>query len=135
MNPAVQNRKIVFFDGVCNLCNRSVDFLIRRDRNRVLHFAPLQGITSKKLIDPEQLIRTDSFFYWRNGELLSKSTAAIYVLSELGFWWKWVKVFLIVPPFIRNSVYEYVARNRYKWYGKKSSCRLPSEEERTFFLD
>jgi predicted DCC family thiol-disulfide oxidoreductase YuxK len=127
------SRRIVFFDGICNLCNFSVDFLMRHDKHHLLFFSPLQGKTAAEMKLPLTL-NVDSFFYLRNNKLYAESTAAIRVLADLGFWWKWVYVFLVIPPFLRNPVYRWIARNRYRWFGKRSSCRFPTEEEKRHFL-
>jgi len=127
------HQHIVFFDGVCNLCNVSVDFLIRHDKHHVLFFAPLQGETAQQMLSSEAR-EFDSFIYWRNGRTLLESTAAIRVVADLGFWWKWALIFFIIPPFLRNPIYRWIARNRYSWFGKKSICRLPSESEKQKFL-
>ena len=124
---------IVFFDGVCNLCNFSVDFLIRHDKHHKLYFSPLQGTTAAVLMSIGPTT-PDSFIYLRNGKTLMESTAAIRVMADLGVWWKWVLIFLLIPPFLRNPLYRWTAKNRYRWFGQKSSCRIPSEQEREKFL-
>ena len=130
--------KIVFFDGVCNLCNSSVDYLIDKDRKKLLRYGSLQGKTAAELI-PEHTEDLDSFVYLRTNEhssvLYKRSGAAIRVLSDLGGWRKILLALLVIPPFIRNGVYNWVAKNRYKWFGKKETCRLPEPHERELFLD
>lgn len=131
----VQPANIVFFDGVCNLCNRSVDFLIRNDKRANLLFAPLQGKTALSLISPEMISNLSSIIYLRKGIIYQRSTAAIMACWDIDWWWKWTCIFLIVPPFIRNAVYDYVAKNRYRWFGQKESCRMPTLAEKIRFLD
>lgn len=128
-------QRILFFDGYCNLCNRSVDFLIRRDRNKQLLFAPLQGSTALKLL-PEALRKeVDSVVYYDNGSIYTQSTASLKVAQVLGFPWSWARVFLLFPPKWRDACYRFIARRRLKWFGKRSTCRMPSLEERSRFLD
>ncbi|MEZ4799056.1 MAG: DCC1-like thiol-disulfide oxidoreductase family protein [Flavobacteriales bacterium] len=126
---------IVFFDGVCGLCNTTVDFLIRKDKNRILKYAPLQGITAKERLSEAQYQDLDSIVYLRNGSLNRKSTAVLLILFDLGGAWKLISILFIFPRFIRDGVYSIVAKYRYKWFGKKETCRLPSPEERSSFLD
>lgn len=126
---------IVFFDGVCGLCNSTVDFIIRRDKNKKLRFAPLQGITASEMLDEAQYKDLDSIVYLRKGRLSRKSTAVLLVLFDLGGAWKLISILFIFPRFLRDGFYAIVAKYRYKWFGKKESCRLPSAEERASFLD
>ena len=128
---------ILFFDGHCNLCNNSVDFVITRDKKRVFRFAPLQGETAKDVLGDVNidLENPDSFVLSKDNEVYFRSTAALMVARQLGFPWSLMSVFLVVPPFIRDAVYNLIARNRYKWFGRKETCRLPSPEERSLFLD
>ena len=128
---------ILFFDGHCNLCNNSVDFVITRDKKRVFRFAPLQGETAKDVLGDVNidLEHPDSFVLSKDNEVYFRSTAALMVARQLGFPWSLMSVFLVVPPFIRDAVYNLIARNRYKWFGRKETCRLPSPEERSLFLD
>jgi len=128
---------ILFFDGHCNLCNNSVDFVITRDKKRVFRFAPLQGETAKDVLGDVNidLEHPDSFVLSKDNEVYFRSTAALMVARQLGFPWSLMSVFLVVPPFIREAIYNLIARNRYKWFGRKETCRLPSPEERSLFLD
>jgi len=128
---------ILFFDGHCNLCNNSVDFVITRDKKRVFRFAPLQGETAKDVLGVVNidLEHPDSFVLSKDNKVYFRSTAALMVARQLGFPWSLTSLFLVVPPFIRDAVYNLIARNRYKWFGRKETCRLPSPEERSLFLD
>ncbi|MFN0031155.1 MAG: thiol-disulfide oxidoreductase DCC family protein [Flavobacteriales bacterium] len=128
-------KNIIFFDGVCGLCNKSIDWFIRRDNKRRFVYAPLQGITAVRLLAPAFTQQINSFVYHRQGKIYSRSTAALWALFDLGGLWKLVAFFLVIPPFLRNLIYDWIARNRYRWFGKKDSCRLPSPEERSLFLD
>lgn len=131
---STEKSKILFFDGVCNLCNQFVDFLIRHDPRGKLKFASLQDEGAKKYV-PEDLrnsLNTVVFYY--NGHLFTESTAAIWAISSLGGPYLLLRVLLIIPESLRNAGYAYIAKNRYKWFGKRETCRLPTSEERKRFL-
>ncbi len=130
----LMEQNIVYFDGVCGLCNFFVDFLIRKDKHNRLLFAPLQGETAAKNlgINPNQEFTTVVFS--ENGKLYYKSSAGIRILSVVGGIWKLMRIFLLVPPFLRDFVYDRIANNRYHLFGKKDACRMPSKEERMKFL-
>ena len=130
------DKKIILFDGVCNLCSGSVNFVIKRDHKDVFRFAPLQEGVGLELmatykIDPA---KTDSIVLIENGKAYVKSTAALRAARYLPGLWPLLYGFMIVPRFIRNWVYDFIARNRYKWYGKQESCMMPTPELRAKFL-
>ncbi|HEY1047915.1 MAG TPA: DCC1-like thiol-disulfide oxidoreductase family protein [Bacteroidia bacterium] len=129
------SRDIVFFDGVCNLCNASVQWVIRHDPEARFQFAPLQGSTAKSIITEDQLKSVDSIVYFDGLKYYVKSSAALKILSKLGFPYNLSKMFFIVPGFIRNAIYDIVARNRYKWFGKQDSCMMPTPELKRRFLE
>lgn len=127
---------IILFDGVCDLCNRAVQFVIRHDRRGIFHFASLQSHTAKKLI-PEHLLKSgfDSFILIEEGKIYTQSTAALKTAYRLDGMIKLLYGFIIVPAFIRNAIYNLIARNRYKWFGKRQECMIPSPDIRSRFLD
>lgn len=130
------NHKIILFDGVCNLCNSSVNFVIRKDKNDVFRFAALQSEIGKKYInkfsiDPSQ---TDSIILVEGEKHYVKSSAALTIAKSLKGVYPLFYGFMIIPNFIRNWVYDYIAKNRYKWYGKKESCMIPTPELKSKFL-
>ncbi|HWA06959.1 MAG TPA: DCC1-like thiol-disulfide oxidoreductase family protein [Ignavibacteria bacterium] len=130
------DHKIILFDGVCNLCNGSVNFFITHDKKDVFRFAALQsdvGIELQKRlnIDHENI---ESFILIDGDRYYKKSTAALRVAGMLGFPYILLYPLLLVPPFIRNFVYDIIARYRYKWFGKRSTCRVPTQHERNKFL-
>ena len=127
---------IIFFDGVCNLCNGAVQFVIERDRKSYFKFAALQSeFAAKTLSDFDlQVTQGDSFVLLENGKVYEQSTAALRVAKKLKGLWPLLYVFIIVPPFIRNAVYKFIARNRYKWFGKQESCWVPTPELKSKFL-
>jgi predicted DCC family thiol-disulfide oxidoreductase YuxK len=119
---------------MCGLCNKSVDFLLRVDTKHRLKFSPLQGETAALLV-PNHSQSLESFIYWKSDKVYEKSSAILVALSDVGGFWKMSKILLIIPTSIRNIVYMWVARNRYKWFGKSERCRMPTSEERSRFLD
>ena len=128
---------IIFFDGVCNLCNSSVNFLIRNDKRNLFHFASLQWNVARDLL-AENYPEGDDFhtiLYYENGKTFEKSTAVLRIARKLGYPWKAAYGFIIVPKFIRDAIYMLISRNRYKWFGKKDSCMIPSPELKNKFLN
>jgi predicted DCC family thiol-disulfide oxidoreductase YuxK len=137
MNTLPKHKKLILFDGVCNLCNASVQYVIKRDKKDVFMFAPLQSRIGAKIINIYNIDthKTDSILLYENNKGISyKSTAALKIASKLGFPTNILTVFLIVPAFIRNWFYNFIARNRYKWYGKKEECMIPNPEISAKFL-
>lgn len=133
-----KDKKLILFDGVCNLCNSSVQYVINHDKHDVFLFAPLQSETGKKIISHFNIntAKTDSIIlYSEEKGIVYKSTAAIKIALKLGFPQNLLSVFLIVPPFIRNWVYNFIAKNRYKWYGKREECMIPTPELKSKFLN
>jgi predicted DCC family thiol-disulfide oxidoreductase YuxK len=126
---------IVFFDGVCGLCNRFIDVLFKLDskRNR-LKFAALQGETAKKIIPTETLDQLNTVVIYIKGRLYYQSTGVLKLCAFLPWYYQWMQVFLILPKDFRDWIYNWVSKNRYKWFGKKETCRLPTPEERAKFL-
>lgn len=138
MEAIPEHKKLVLFDGVCNLCNSSIQYIIKHDKNNVFLFAPLQSEFAKKIIELQNLDtnKTDSILLYEPKKGVSiKSTAALKIAKSLGFPMNLSVVFLVIPPFIRNSVYDYIARNRYKWYGKRKQCMIPTQEHEAKFLN
>lgn len=127
--------RLVLFDGYCGLCNKSVNILLHLDRKHRLRFAPLQGVTAAKNFKQEELKRYDSIAYAKRGKLYFRSAAAIRILADLGSSWKLVLILLIIPAFLRNAAYDFIAKRRFKYFGKLETCRLASEAEKTYFLD
>ncbi|WP_353132097.1 thiol-disulfide oxidoreductase DCC family protein [Pseudopedobacter sp.] len=129
-------QSVILFDGVCNLCNSFVQFVIKHDRKERFRFASLQSDFAEKelansFIDNQKM---STVILLENGKFYSKSTAALRILKKLNGLWPLLYVFIIVPVFIRDTVYNLIARNRYKWFGKKDSCMIPSPELQRRFL-
>ena len=132
-----RDQRIVFFDGVCNLCQRSVQFILTHDPKAIFSFASLQGEVAKKILSSHQLDagKMNSLVLLENGHVYIRSTAALRVAKQLSGIWTILYVFIIVPPFIRDAVYDWIARNRYRWFGKQETCWLPRTEWKDRFLD
>ncbi|MBR9757239.1 MAG: thiol-disulfide oxidoreductase DCC family protein [Algicola sp.] len=133
-----KNKQLVLFDGVCNLCNSSVQYVIKHDKANRFMFAALQSKVGQQLIEDFNIdtSKTDSILLYSPGKALAyKSTAALKIALKLGFPRHLMVVFFVVPTFIRNAVYDYIARNRYKWYGKRDHCIIPTPELKSKFLD
>lgn len=129
-------KNIILFDGVCNFCSQSVQFIIKRDPTHVFHFASLQSDVGRKLIKEYGLVENiNSVVYITGGKAYEKSDAALQICRSLSGLWKIFYIFYIVPKPIRNIVYDYVAKNRYKWFGKTDSCMIPSPDIKSRFLE
>ena len=131
-----QEKSVILFDGVCNLCNASVDFILKRDKNNRFLVGALQEEAGQKLlsrfeVNPEYL---DSLVLVEGGKVFFRSTAALRIAKNLSGFWPIFYVFIILPTFLRDAVYDWIGKNRYRWFGKKSTCRLPSPEEKSKFL-
>jgi predicted DCC family thiol-disulfide oxidoreductase YuxK len=133
---ALAEQNILLFDGECILCNGFVRFLLARDKQAKFRFAALQSAIGQKLLLEQHLSTTDmnSVVLIQNNKHYLKSKAALMVLKEFGGVWKLFIVFLLVPRPIRDFLYDIVAKNRYRWFGKMDACVLPSEEEKGRFL-
>jgi len=129
------SENIIFFDGVCNLCNASVNFIIDMDKKKLFKFATLQDPKSLEILKPFA-VGDDlySFIYFENGIIYDQSTAILRICKKLGGIWFLAYSFIIVPSFIRDSIYQLIAKNRYKWFGKKENCRIPEPEIQERFL-
>ncbi|GAA3555444.1 thiol-disulfide oxidoreductase DCC family protein [Snuella lapsa] len=133
-----KHKNLILFDGICNLCNGAVQYIIKYDKKDVFLFAPLQSNIGKQIIKTHHIDtgKTDSILLFVPGKgISSKSTAALKIASQLGFPNNLMVVFFIVPAFIRNWAYDYIAKNRYRWYGKKDACMVPTPELRSKFLE
>ncbi|MBP6431922.1 MAG: thiol-disulfide oxidoreductase DCC family protein [Ferruginibacter sp.] len=132
----MDNQPTILFDGVCNFCNSAVNFVIKRDKKGVIKFAPLQSNAGLQLLQQYNLPTNDmkSFVFIDGGVAYTQSTAAIKVCKYLNGAWSLCKIFIIVPKFIRDGLYNWVAKNRYKWFGQKETCMIPTPEVKARFL-
>ncbi|HMW96483.1 MAG TPA: thiol-disulfide oxidoreductase DCC family protein [Flavobacteriales bacterium] len=128
--------RILFFDGVCNLCTGTVEWIIRHDVRGVFRFASLQGEHGQAFLRGQTLPTSAhaTFIYLRNGKVLDRSTAALQVARDLGFPWNTAYLLILVPRFLRDAVYALIARNRYRWFGRRDKCMVPTEEVRERFV-
>jgi len=130
-------KQIILFDGVCNFCNFWVNFVIERDTKDIFRFAALQSEKAKKLtssfsIDVSKL---DTFVLIKGEKFLTKSTAALMICEKLNGPIKILSLFIIVPKIFRDFIYDLIAKNRYKFFGKRESCRIPTKADRLKFLE
>lgn len=134
---SIMDNTVILFDGVCNLCNYWVNFAIRHDRKNKLKFTPLQGETAKQLLPQFHINPTSlsSVIFIDGGKAYTQSSAAIQICKHLNGGWKLFYGLIIIPKFIRDFLYNVIARNRYKWFGKKGSCMIPTPELKGRFLD
>ena len=133
----MKNKRIILFDGVCNLCNGGVQFVLKKDKNNIFNFSSLQSeFGQKKLLELNfDSTNFDSFLYLKDDKVYTKSSAALQVCKELSGPIKLLSIFLIVPKFIRDLIYSLIAKNRYKWFGKQDSCWLPTPDLQTRFIN
>jgi predicted DCC family thiol-disulfide oxidoreductase YuxK len=128
---------IVFFDGVCNLCNKSVDFILARDPDGNFRFASLQSsiardILNKKGVDTASM---GTIILLKDDEIFMRSSAVLEIVRDLRSPWQALYIFKLVPRLIRDLIYDFISKNRYNWFGKRDSCRVPTAEEKTRFLE
>lgn len=136
------SEKIIFFDGVCNLCNGFVRFLIRHDHKKVFRYAPLQGHTANERLPLSRVTESGpngraftSIAFLNDGVMSLQSDAVLNIVAQLGGAWSLISFLKLVPKPIRDQVYQLIAQHRYKWFGKSDSCHIPSKDEKQLFLD
>ena len=127
---------IILFDGVCNLCNGAVNFVIERDKKSQLKFAALQSDAGQRLLKQFHLPAHafNSFVLIENGMVYTQSTAALKTCKYLTPWWPLLHGFIIVPRFMRDGIYQWVAKNRYQWFGRRDQCMIPTPASGERFL-
>lgn len=133
----IENKSIIFFDGVCNLCNNSVQFIIKRDKYKRFLYASLQSDAARDILLQFKIKNSylDSIILVENGKLYQKSTAILKIAKELNGLWKLNYGFIIIPKSIRDYVYGIIVKNRYKWFGKRSVCMIPTGDMKLRFLE
>ncbi len=131
------DQAIVLFDGVCNFCNAGINFVMDRDPEKRIRFAPLQSEAGQRLLKKFNLSPTalDTLILIEGEKSYTKSAAALRIAKRLQGLWPLLYIFIVVPPFIRDAVYDFIARNRYKWFGKTEACRVPTPELKERFLE
>mgnify|MGYP003423422384 FL=1 len=133
----MNNHPIILFDGICNFCNSAVNFTIKRNKKANIFFAALQSDAGIRLLKEHDLPLEDmqSFIFIEKGKAYNRSTAALKVCRHLRGLWPLCYGFIIIPKFIRDGIYNWIARNRYKWFGIKQECMIPSPAVKARFLD
>ena len=128
---------MILFDGVCNFCNGTVNFIMARDKKQRFKFAALQSEAGQNILGKFNLKITDfdTIILAESNGYYEKSTAALKIAKELGGIWKLFYAFIIIPTFIRNFFYNIIAKNRYRWFGKREKCRVPTPKEHEKFLE
>ena len=121
-------KQIILFDGACNLCNGAVNFVIKRDKSALIKFAALQSESGQRLLEQYHLSTGifNSFVLIESGIVYTRSTAALKVCKNLTSLWPLMYGFIIVPKFIRDSIYNWIAKNRFRWFGKRERCMIPA---------
>lgn len=127
---------VLLFDGVCNLCNASVQLVLVRDKKAVFRFAALQSTLGRQFLEAYglQTETLDTVVVVSGGRVLTQSDAPLEIVRLLGGAWSWLYIFRWIPRWIRDGLYRFIARNRYRWFGKKESCMLPRPEWKDRFL-
>jgi predicted DCC family thiol-disulfide oxidoreductase YuxK len=131
------DQPVVLFDGVCNLCNGAVQFIIKHDKKKQFRFASLQSDAGQQLLEQYNFPTDElnSFILIDNGTAYSRSTGALKVCKKLNGLWPMLYTFMVIPKIFRDSIYDWVGRNRYKWFGKKEECMIPTAELKARFLN
>jgi predicted DCC family thiol-disulfide oxidoreductase YuxK len=135
--PGYNDRPILFFDGVCNLCNNWVQYVLKHDRNKRIVFASLQSPYGQKVLQELKEMHgsvPDSLLLYCNSKFYTRSAAALKTAGLMGGAWPLLTIGFIIPSFLRNAIYDGLARKRYKWFGKRDSCMVPTPELAARFL-
>ncbi|HTM92361.1 MAG TPA: thiol-disulfide oxidoreductase DCC family protein [Flavisolibacter sp.] len=132
----MEEHPIILFDGVCNFCNSAINFVLKQDKKGIFRFAPLQSEAGQKLLQQYHLSTKEfnSFVLIDKGKVYKKSTASLRVMNRLPWYWKEAQILRIIPTAFRDAIYDFIAKNRYKWFGKKEQCMVPTAELRERFL-
>lgn len=131
------NRKIVFFDGICNFCNASVNYILKKDKSREIKFSALQSDFAQTVLAGTYMQDSagDYLLYIRGQKLHKKSDAALHILKDMHFFWSFLYYLKILPRPFRDFFYMLLAKNRYRLFGKREQCRIPTPEEKARFLE
>ncbi|MEP7237953.1 MAG: thiol-disulfide oxidoreductase DCC family protein [Ferruginibacter sp.] len=132
----MNTQPVILFDGVCNFCNSAVNFTIKRNKKANIVFAPMQSAAGEKLLQQYNLEENDmkSFIFIENDTVYKQSTGALKVCRHLRGLWPLCYGFIIVPKFIRDGIYNWIAKNRYKWFGVRQECMIPTPQVKARFL-
>ena len=135
MEKKYRGYDIVFFDGVCNFCNAAIDRIYRTTKKRNIYYSSLQSGFAKRNLPQEAINNADTIIFYSRGKLYYRSSAVLQIVKHLNGAYRLLIALYIFPRFIRDAVYRLIAKNRYKWFGKKESCRIPADEEKKYFLE
>lgn len=133
-----KNKKVILFDGICNLCNNAVIKTINYDKKNTFLFAAIQSESGKEIIDYLKIdtTKTDSIILYTPGFSYEiKATAALKIMNDFGGIWQLTRILWVFPKSFRNHIYDFIAKNRYRWFGKKDNCMIPTKELKAKFLD
>jgi predicted DCC family thiol-disulfide oxidoreductase YuxK len=132
----MKEHPLILFDGICNFCNSAVNFVIKKDKEALIYFAPLQSPKGRLYLKQYNypVNNLNSFLFIEENKVYTKSTAALKVCRHLKGLWPLCYGFIIVPKFIRDGIYSWVAKNRYKWFGVRQECMMPTPEVRSRFV-
>jgi predicted DCC family thiol-disulfide oxidoreductase YuxK len=132
-----KNYNIVFFDGVCNFCNSTVDWIYKNNKKRDIYFSSLQSEFANEFLKQNGIANTDldTVIFYTGSKFYFRSSAILRISKHLSRGYKLLTIFIVVPVFIRDGFYNWIAKNRYKFFGKKETCRIPSPEEKQYFLE
>lgn len=130
------DKQIIFFDGVCNLCNSFIDFIIKKDKQKKIFYTSLQSDFTKLFFKKQNISieNLDTIYFYSDNRIHKKHKAFFSILYNLSFFYKIFSILYFLPNFFGYRLYDYIAKRRYKWFGKKSTCRVPSEDEKKMFL-
>ena len=134
MNEAFLNKSIILFDGECNFCNASIQFVLNHEKKSELFFSSLQSNTGKEIQDYFGIKNSESVILIENNKHYIKSTAALRITKYLRGGFPLLYIFIIIPTFIRNVIYDYIAKKRYKWFGKTDTCMVPNDQIKHRFI-
>lgn len=133
---SITNHPVLLFDGVCNLCNGFVQFVILRDPHATFRFAALQSEAGQQLLQKAKLSATslNTVVLYEQNQFYTHSDVALRIATHLGGWWRIFTIFKIIPKSVRDHIYNWIARNRYRWFGKQASCMVPTPALKARFL-
>lgn len=126
---------LILFDGICNFCNSSINFIIKKDKHRKFKFATLQSKTGQYMLQKHQITDIDSVILIEREKAYVKSDAVLKIGKTLGGVYRFAYVLILIPKFLRNPLYDFIAKNRYKWFGQKNECMIPTPDVRERFMD
>jgi len=135
MNRLPTDKAVIFFDGVCNLCNGAVTFVIQRDARDYFRFSPLQGELGSTFSRRSEEELPDSIVLIEKGRVFTRSDAPLRIARRLGGGYPLLYAFIVIPRWIRDPIYDWVARNRFRWFGKRETCMIPTDALRNKFIE